>query len=387
MQVRALAWVGARFAAAVWLAAAAVAAQSQAPETESFEELARRAASLLDSRPDQAADFYRRALAIRSTWAEGWLYLGAAYYQSARYAEASDAFRKGLKLLPNSGTAWAFLGLCEAELDNAEQALADIGKGEALGLGNNLAFETAVRVKATQLMVEASNFGEAMMHLEPLSRKSVDSRAVADTMGLAMLGVPAKYSELSGRRREVVKLAGEAAWSLATRKPAEAEAAYAQLLRLYPEEAGVHYAYGMYLMETDPAAALEQFQTEARLHPKHWPALIMVGSLETREGRAEPALDALQKAIRIAPPEQRWVCRAQMGQAHMTADRLEPAIAEFETAVRLMPDNASIRYLLAQAYRRAGRQQDAERENAAFEKLKVRQDPLGVGALRPFGND
>src|SRR3954469_15947626 len=91
-----------------------VAAVSHAQTTETFDELARRAEDLVDSKPTEAAELYRKALALRPDWAEGWLYLGASLYATDRFAEATDAFRKGTRLAPTKGTAWAFLGLCEA---------------------------------------------------------------------------------------------------------------------------------------------------------------------------------------------------------------------------------------------------------------------------------
>src|SRR5947209_3248432 len=99
----------------------ALSAQESAPD---FQDLARRAEALLDSKPAEAATLYQQALTLKPDWAEGWLYLGATLYQQDRYAEATDAFRKGIALSPQQGTAWGFLGLSEAMLDNPEQALA-----------------------------------------------------------------------------------------------------------------------------------------------------------------------------------------------------------------------------------------------------------------------
>ena len=42
--------------------------------------------------------------------------------------------------------------------------------------------------------------------------------------------------------------------------------------------------------------------------------------------------------------------------------------------------------MLSQAFRRAGRTEDAQKETAEFQKLKVLQDPLGVPSLRSFAN-
>jgi tetratricopeptide (TPR) repeat protein len=354
-------------------------------QTPSFEDLVRRAQAALDSRPAEAAGLYRQALGIRPTWAEGWFYLGAALYQTDRYAEASDAFRKGLELSPKVGSGWAFLGLCEAELDNIDQALSDIGKGLELGVGDNWPFQVAVRVKAAQLYIRSASFDQALAQLHPLALHGENSPGLVDTMGLCALGIPAALSEIPPQRRAVVELAGKAAWALADQRPAEALAAYRQLLEKYPNEPGVHYAYGLYLMETDLAGALAEFQREVRNNPKHWPTLILLGSLQTRQGAAEAAIQTLRLALKTVPAKQRWLCHAELGQAYVAADKVDAAIPEFEAAVRLKPMNAPMHYLLLQAYRRAGRQEDAEKQAAEFRKLKVKEDPLGVPGLLPEG--
>ena len=64
----------------------------------------------LDSQPEQAIQLYKQALAMRPDWPEGWLYMGGALYQAARYAEATDALRKGLALAPVFANGWALLG-------------------------------------------------------------------------------------------------------------------------------------------------------------------------------------------------------------------------------------------------------------------------------------
>lgn len=353
---------------------------------DGFDDLARRAEAAVDSNPAEAADLFKKALALKAGWAEGWLYLGASLYQLDRFAEASDAFRKGIVLAPTKGTGWAFLGLCEAELDNSDQAIADMRKGEELGLGDNWQFEAAVRIKAAQTLIRAAAFDEALAQMVPLSAHKENSPAVRQTMGLCAMGIAKSAAELSPERRAVVDLVGKAAWESASQRPAESVAAYRELLARYPNEAGVHYAYGLYLMETDLASALAEFQKEVQSNPDHWPALIEVGSLQVRQGSPEEGLEPLRRAMKLAPARHRWLCHAELGRANMTAGHLEAAIGELETARRLMPGNAQVHFFLAQVYRRAGRKEDAQRETAQFEKLKAQQDPLGVPGLLQFRN-
>lgn len=366
------------------LAASAVRAQSS-PQAK-FEDLAHRAQAALDSRPEESAKLYKEALTIRPEWAEGWLYLGGALYQLNRFAEATDALRKGLELAPGIGNAWALLGLTEVQLEDQDQALADIRKGESLGLGGNRDFEVAVRARAAQILVKSSAFDEAMAQLQPLAQQQADYVIVEEAMGLCALSIPEEIAQLSPARRAVVDLAGKAAWAFASQHPDQAAAGYRQLLQQYPNEPGVHYAYGLYLMETNLETALAEFQKELQINPKHWPAMLVSASLQIRQGAPEPAIQSLREALKIIPTKYRWMCHIELGHAEMDQNNLDGAIAELENAARQAPTKAAVHFFLAEAYRRAGRKPDAEKERAEFEKAKAAQDPLGVPAFRPFGD-
>jgi Flp pilus assembly protein TadD len=90
--------------------------------------------------------------------------------------------------------------------------------------------------------------------------------------------------------------------------------------------------------------------------------------------------------MKIVPPNFRWLCHAELGRANLTVDNLDGAITELKTAARLKPASAQIRFLLAQAYRRAGRAEDARTETAEFQRLKLQQDPFALPALSRLGN-
>jgi tetratricopeptide (TPR) repeat protein len=358
---------------------------AQTPAGDQFDDLARRAQAVLDSHPDQAIQLYQQALAIHSDWPEGWLYMGGALYKLGRYAEATDALRKGLALAPAFANGWALLGLAESQLDDPDQALADIRKGEDLGLNGNVQFETAVRVRAAQLLIRGSAFDEALLQLQPLAKYPEEPPPVEETIGLCALASPDDVAAIPPKRRAAVDLAGKAAWAFATQHPDAAAAAYRQLLTQYPTEPGVHYAYGLFLMETDVTHALVEFQREVENNPKHWPAMLVIASLQIRQGAPEKAVVSIQSAMKLTPAKYRWLCHLNLGRAHLDANQTAAAISELEPAARQMPASASAHFLLAEAYRQAGRKTDAEREKTEFEKIKIQQDRLGVPALHPFG--
>ena len=49
-----------------------------APQSQDFGSLARAAQAAIDTNPAQAAELYRKALALKPDWPEGWFYLGGA---------------------------------------------------------------------------------------------------------------------------------------------------------------------------------------------------------------------------------------------------------------------------------------------------------------------
>lgn len=367
----------------VWIVPALCA---QTSPRQQFEDLARRASAVLDSRPEEAAGLFKQALALQPAWAEGWLSLGGALYQLNRYAEATDALRKGVELAPGIGTGWALLGLSESQLDDQEQALADMAKGEGLGFGGHDQFEYVVRARAAQLLIRASSFDEALAQLQPLWKRTGMPPVMEMLMGLCTLALPEDVAQLPEKQRALVDLAGKAAWAVASQHPEAAAAAYRQLLEQYPNEPGVHYAYGLYLMESDLNAALAEFQKEVQIDPKHWPALLAKASLEIRQGTPEAAIQTLHEGMKLVPAKYRWICHTDLGRAQLDLNKSDDAIAELETAVRQKPSNPNVHFFLSQAYRRAGRKADAEKESGEFEKAKAEQDPLALPGLHPFGD-
>jgi tetratricopeptide (TPR) repeat protein len=177
----------------------------------------------------------------------------------------------------------------------------------------------------------------------------------------------------------VVDLAGKALWSANGRQAVEAVAAYQQLLAAYPNEPGVHYAHGIYLLESDQDTAFQEFEQELRANPLHWPSLLAIAGLDNRRGDPERALEAARAAMHSAPPGYLWLCHAEQGRAFLTMHRLDKAIPEFEAAAQISPSNPQMHFYLEQAYRLAGRNEAALREKAKFVLLKSKQDPASLG--------
>jgi tetratricopeptide (TPR) repeat protein len=352
---------------------------------QSFDDLARRAQAALDSDPKEAASLFQQALAERPSWPEGWFYLGGALSRLDRNAEARDAFHQGLDLSPRNGVAWGFLGLTEYELGDLDKALASIEKGEKLGLGSNPGFEAAVRQRAATILIRSSLFDQAMSQLQPLSTRQENSPAVVEAVGLCAMAIASDPSQLTESRREVVAMAGKAMWAATSQHPKDAKEGFAELVATYPNEPGVHYAFGLFLLDSDQHQALAEFEKEMRANPDHWPALLVAAFLETRQGTPDVAIEMIGRARKVAPASYNWLCDAETGRALLAKEQPEKAVPFFERAVKLQPDNAQSHFFLEQAYRRVGRKADAQRERAEFVRLKAQQDPQslpGIGGNR-----
>jgi tetratricopeptide (TPR) repeat protein len=350
-------------------------------QAQSFEDLAQRAEAALDSDPARAASLFQQALNLKPSWPEGWFYLGGTLYRLDRYAEAREAFNKGLDLSPRNGTAWGFLGLAEYELGDIDSARKAIDKGEKLGFGPNAGFEAAVRQRAAMILIRSSFFDQAMSQLQPLSKNQESSPAVLEAVGLCSLAIATDPSKLTESRRKVVDMAGKAMWAAISQRPKDAKVGFDELLAAYPNEPGVHYAVGLFLMDSDQHSALAEFERELRGNPDHWPALLAAAFLETRQGTPDVAMQMAERARKLAPASYFWLCDAEMGRAMLAKEQPEKAVPLFEQAVKLQPDNAQTHFYLEQAYRRVGRKSDAQRERDEFVRLKAQQDPQSLPGL------
>ena len=361
--------------AALWLLLVAPAPAAQ-PARGDFDDLSRRAAAALDAHPEEAVALYRKALAIRPDWAEGWLYMGAGLYRLKRFAESRDALRQGVALVPKKGTPWAFLGLAEYELGNYRDALSFLLKGEATGLADRPSFVTSVHYHAALIYLRSSDFLRALEQLRPLAKAGMETPEVIEAFGLTALAMHTLPADLAASQRPLIQLAGRAACALVAERADQSRPLFEQLVAEFPNQPGVHYMYGVFLMDHQPEAAEEEFRKELRLAPAHLLARVQLALLLIKRGETKESVELAGQAARLDPKDA--LCQATLGRALLNADRSSEAIAALEKAVKLAPDAAKAHFYLAQAYSQAGRSADASKERAEFNRLRAQQEPVIV---------
>jgi tetratricopeptide (TPR) repeat protein len=317
---------------------------------------------------DAAIRLYNQALKANPRWAEGYWYLGTSYYEQDRYDEARAAFARVTKLTPDNGDAWALKGLCEFQLKNYDTALSDLIHGRDLGGGSaNKELVSVSRYHLGILLTRTEQFEQALQLLNGYAVEGDDSPKVIEAMGLATLRMPILPAEMPGATRAQVMLAGRANYFMAARLPSAAEAAFQELAARYPETPNVHYAYGLFLVGEKPDNAIEQFKAELKVSPRHPWSKLQLATEYIRRQDWDSARPWAEQAVAEAP--NLFVAHRALGQVLLETGDVDGAIREFETGVQQAPDSPAMRFVLARAYRRAGRIADADREQAEFARL------------------
>ncbi len=232
-----------------------------------FDHVVKAAAAARDAgRTDEAIENYRRAVAIRSHWQEGWFYLGTLLYDADRYADAIPAFQKLAQLAPAIGPAWNFLGLCEFETKDYPDALIHLEKGQELGTGDDPEIARVSQYHLALLLNRNGEFERATAMLVSAFGGNQFPAQAKLALGLALLHAPVLPDELNPSREALVHAAGEIAASLVQGDSAKALEAFPQILKDYPDLPYLHDSYAKALAAAGRnQEAIEQRGEESRI--------------------------------------------------------------------------------------------------------------------------
>lgn len=315
----------------------------------------------------EAVALYERIVKIKPDYVEGYWYLGTSSYTLDDHALCRTAFRKVVSLAPKNGAAYAFLGLCEFALKDYDRSLPHLLQSRTLGVGDTGELGGVARYHAAILMSRMEQFEQALETLGEFAAEGNDNPRVIEAMGIATLRMPFLPAELPADRREMVLMAGRASYLMATRNTAAAEKAFEALATRYPETPNVHYAFGVFLLQEKGEKAIEEFKRELALQPGHPSSLMQMAFEYLKQGDASSALTWARQAVEAAPKD--FPAHRALGHALLETGDVEGAIRELELGIKLAPESPGLRFLIARAYQRAGRLDDATRERNEFTRL------------------
>jgi predicted Zn-dependent protease len=368
-------------------APAAPAPKASAAASLTFEDVAARAARAREAdAPDEAIRWYRRGVAMRPNWDEGWWYAAVLLYDRDRYAEARDAFSRFLALKPGPGPARAMRGLCAFQTGNRATSLRDLARWMAEGSAGNEETRQVAWYHLSILQIRGGQFELALQPMTQLCRSGPESPRIVRAAGLMLLRMATLPEDLPTEKQEMVDAAGRASYSWLALRNDEAKARFRDLLDRFPRAPNAHYCYGLFLMGQDPEAALAEFREEMKVQPGSvYPRLETAFELIKR-GDFAAARPYAEAAVQLAPGL--FAARNALGRVLVELGELERGIAELGEAARLAPDSPEMFFALARACEKAGRKDEAQRARVTFQRLerirRTRQTPgLAPGDAAP----
>ncbi len=343
---------------------------------KSFAQIAKQAdAARIADRVSDAIQLYSEGVRLRPSWSEGWWSLGSLLYDQDRFPEAQAAFRRFAAIATKPGPAYAFLALCEYESYEYQLALEHFEMWGRKGSPGTAELIDVAGFHWALLLTREGRFPEALYLLAGKAQKLGRSPALVEAMGLASLRMTNLPEDYPQERRELVWLAGEAAFYSAVHEHEREEEYANKLLIHYNQEPNVHYFRGTLLgFQKERAEAAKEYQQELQLSPQHVPAMVELALVQIDDFNATEGAAMAVRAVALDPKNSR--AQFALGRALLETDRFQESAGHLEIAKRLAPDSAPIRFALAKDYRALGRTKEAERESAAFLSLKAKNDVL-----------
>lgn len=333
----------------------------------------------------EAIRLYTRATALKPSWSEGWWHLGTLFFDAGRFNDAREAFAHFVSVEHKQpGPGFAMLGLVEFQLKDYPKALAALEHGKQLGLGTDQAFINSVlfydgilnnllgqpEIALQRLTLAANEIAAA--HPEAPKDAVFADHKLLDAFGVAALRIPKLPSDLGEAQVPVVRQAGRAQAFIALQDYVAAEPEFKQMLALYPNEPGVHYMYGVYLLKENPSLAVDEFRREIEISPNHAVARIQLALEFLRTADYDQSMKYIKEAVELAP--QNFVAHVAYGRLWLALGKTDRAVQELRTAVKLAPGSPHAHLALSRALYKAGLKQEAAREQATFDKLKALSD-------------
>jgi len=338
-------------------------------------DLEARAAAARDAGDVPAAlQLYRQAVERKPGWLEGWWFLGLLNYQSGRFVDARQAFAEFTRLDERPPAGWAFLGLCEYEGGDYHDALQHLERGIAGGKLDP-EIEQVARFHRALLFTRAGAFDRARDELTPFVMRGIHDPVLIAGLGLNALEIARLPQEVPASQRDLIEMAGKAAYAWVKDTDEQAEAAFRALLSTHPRAAGVHYFYATYLLTARPEAMDEELRGELEVNPANSRARAALALRLALSGDAAAALALAAKAAGDSPGL--GLAQYAYGLALLETGALADAIGRLQIALRIEPENLGFHTALARAYSEAGRYEDARREREA--SILLAKEPRGPG--------
>jgi tetratricopeptide (TPR) repeat protein len=365
--------------AAVLIAVAQMAAQTEGPKAAEVHDHLQKAEAYLKAKdPDSAVKEFNLVLSLDPNNAEAHANLGVIAFFRQDYLKASEDFRKALAINPSLVKTQALLGICRKRLgDPSARALLEksfpklTDKPLRLQVGMELA---SLYDQQGELGATAS----VMTSLVDLDPDNIDVLFMAQRV----------YSELADNTLNKLAVLGPGSARMqqviAERLVNEADLRgainhYKEALAIDPKLPGVHFELGEAILELAPADAAAEAEAQKELEVAATvdgdtaKTECEFGSIALLRSQPDQALAHYQRAYELDPNE----VQAHMGLAKLfMPENPQEAAKYLRFAIQSDPLNGAAHYQLAQAYRRLQMAEMAQKEMHLFQEIKKTKDQV-----------
>lgn len=327
---------------------------------------------LAEKRPDLALGEFRAILAIDPNNVEARGNVGVLEYFEGQYAKAVPDLRATLEVNPSLWKIQALLGMSEKRTGENKAAQSDLEKAFPQLQEQKLRVEAGLElVEIDYALHDLDNAAEVVNVLRRLEPADVNilyaaHRIYSELSDETMLSL-AMVAPDSARMHQLMahELARQA-------KDESAIANYRIALKLEPQRADIHYELAEMLFTQSSAAAQAEAEKEYKAalagNPFDEKSECRLGDIAMRHSDAKTAQGYYERALAMQPEDAG--ANFGMGKVLMTLHEPQKAAPYLEHAAQLEPFDAATHYRLGVVYRELGREEEAKRELAEFEKLK-----------------
>jgi tetratricopeptide (TPR) repeat protein len=316
--------------------------------------------------------------------------LGMAYYFTSRPRQAVAPCRKALQLKPSLTSARYFLGASLAESGDCQAALPYLEK-DYPGI-RDPQLRRLMGLDGARCAMTINEPYRAINFLERLNR---DVPNDPDVLYLSTH----IFSELSTHASQQLLHSAPGSYQAhqmnaevleAQGKLPDAMEEYRKVLATDPGLAGIHYRLGRLLLvgQRDSAtleAARQEFEAELQTNPGDPASEYELGEMARTARDWNEAIEHFGRALRSEPDFP--AALIGLGKSLVSAGRAPEAVGPLEKAVRLDPDNLVAHYQLSFAYRRVGRETEAQKELALYRELHEKEQQASLAIRTGFNGD
>jgi tetratricopeptide (TPR) repeat protein len=300
-----------------------------------------------------AADCYRKALAIKPGIPELRMNLALAEFKLGHFRAAIPMFRDIAAKQPQNEQAHTLLGMSYY----GAGMYADAARALEPVLADSPA-NAELRYIVAQSYLWAADYSHALTEFEQLARDQPDSAGVHILLAQAQDGL--------GHADEALQ---------------ELEAA----ARISPSEPNVHFGIGYLLWKGNRLEEAERsFRIELAHDANHAKACAWLGDIALQQQEYAKAKPLLEKAVRLDPKIR--IAHLDLGGVHENEGNYSKAVLEYQAAIRLDPSRTDARYRLARVYQRMSRPEDARKELAALKQLVEKQGQDSLASVSGRGD-